>query len=365
MINTQTITALRKDGLPLRILLLGFGNVGRAFCELFAERRPWLYSRFGIEGEIVGIGTRTRGCLYDPSGLPLQQILRQEASTGRLDNVMTGKSFSSARDLLEYADYDMLVECTTTNISEPKAAFGFMRTAMDRGAAVVTSNKGPLFLSYGQLRDLAKNRGVPFLFEATVLAGTPFFSFVRHCLQGTRILSCEGVVNGTCNYILDLMAQGSSFDEALLDARRKGYAEVEPLFDVEGADSAVKAAIIAQVLMGSPPVSLSDVQVEGIRNVSGAMIREARRSGGNVRLVARVEAAEKAARITVKPEVLSGSHPLSNVNGAANGVLFVTDTLGEVFVAGGGTGPKQTAYALFRDVIEAAVIGDCPMGYFF
>jgi homoserine dehydrogenase len=81
--------------------------------------------------------------------------------------------------------------------------------------------------------------------------------------------------------------------------------------------------------------------------------------------VARVEAAEKAARITVKPEVLSGSHPLSNVNGAANGVLFVTDTLGEVFVAGGGIGPKQTAYALFRDVIEADVIGDCPMGYFF
>jgi len=349
----------------VRILLLGFGNVGKAFCELFAERRPWLFSNFGIEGKVVGIGTRTRGCLYDPSGLPLETILRREASTGRLDNVTAPRSFSTAGELLEYADYDVLVECTTTNISEPKEAFGFMRTAIGRGAAVVTSNKGPLFLSYGQLRDLAKNRGVPFLFEATVLGGTPFFSFVRHCLQGTRILSCEGVVNGTCNYILDLMAQGASFDEALLDARRKGCAEPEPLFDVEGTDSAVKAAIIAQVLMGSPPVSLSDVQVEGIRNISGAMIRKARRSGGNVRLVARVEAAEKGARITVKPEVLSGSHPLSNVNGGANGVLFVTDTLGEVFVAGGGTGPKQTAYALFRDVIEAAVVGDCPMGYRF
>ncbi|MGC9372306.1 MAG: homoserine dehydrogenase [Thermovirgaceae bacterium] len=349
----------------MKILLLGFGNVGRAFCELFAQRRPWLCSRFGIEGEIVGIGTRTRGCLYDPSGLPLQRILRQEASTGRLDSVMAPKSFRTAGDLLECVEYDMLVECTTTNISEPKAAIGFMRTAIGRGAAVVTSNKGPLFLSYGQLRKLAKNQGVPFLFEATVLAGTPFFSFVRHCLQGTRILSCEGIVNGTCNYILDLMAQGASFDEALLDARRKGYAEPEPLFDVEGVDSAVKAAIIAQVLMGSPPMNLSDVQIEGIRNVSGAMIRKARRSGGNVRLVARVEAAENKARITVKPEVISGSHPLSNVNGAANGVLFVTDTLGEVFVAGGGTGPKQTAYALFRDVVEAAVVGDCPMGYLY
>ncbi len=349
----------------MRILLLGFGNVGRAFCEFFEERRPWLFSRLGIDGKIVGIGTRTRGCLYDPSGLPLQRILQQEASTGRLDSGMAPKSFTFAGDLLEYADYDMLVECTTTNISEPKAAFGFMKTAFVRKAAVVTSNKGPLFLSYGKLRELAKSAGVPFLFEATVLSGTPFFSFVRHCLQGTRILSCEGVVNGTCNYILDLMAQGSSFDEALLDARRKGYAEPEPLFDVEGADSAVKAAIIAQVLMDSPPVSLSDVLVEGIRDVSGAMIRKARRAGGNVRLVARVEGAGEKAHITVKPEVLSGSHPLSNVNGAAKGVLFVTDRLGEVFVAGGGAGPKQTAYALFRDVVEAAVVGDCPMGYSF
>ncbi|MFP4482520.1 MAG: homoserine dehydrogenase [Thermovirgaceae bacterium] len=349
----------------MRILLLGFGNVGKAFCELFAERRPWLRSRFGIEGEIVGIGTRTRGCLYDPSGLSLEDVLRYEASTGHLDSGMDRKSFRSAKDLLELADYDMLVECTTTNIAQPKAAFEFMRTAIDRGAAVVTSNKGPLFLSYRQLEELARKRGVPFLFEATVLAGTPFFSFVRHCLQGTRILSCEGVVNGTCNYILDLMAQGSSFDEALLDARRKGYAEPEPFFDVEGTDSAVKAAIIAQVLMGAPPVSLEDVHVEGIRSVSGAMIRKARRSGGNVRLVARVEAAGKEARITVKPEVLPGSHPLSNVNGAANGVLFVTDALGDVFVAGGGTGPKQTAFALYRDVVEAAADGDCPMGYLF
>lgn len=349
----------------MRILLLGFGNVGRAFCELFADRRSWLQSKFGIQAEIVGIGTRTRGCLYDPEGLPLEDVLRHEAATGRLEDGSESGSFHSAQDLLERSDYDLLVECTTTNIAQPKTAFQFMKTAMDRGAAVVTSNKGPLFLSYRELEELAQSRRVPFLFEATVLAGTPFFSFVRYCLQGVRIISCEGVVNGTCNYILDLMARGSSFDEALLDARRKGYAEPEPFFDVEGTDSAVKAAIIAQVLMGSPPVSLENVHVEGIRNVSGAMIRKARRSEGNVRLVARIKADEGGMQITVKPEVLPGTHPLSNVNGAANGMLFVTDTLGDVFVAGGGTGPKQTAYSLFRDVVEAGVDGDSPMGYLF
>lgn len=349
----------------MRILLLGFGNVGTAFCELFARRRSWMHSRFGIEGKVVGIGTRTRGCPYNPEGLPLEGILGSEAATGRLDQPAGGRIFRSAQDLLENAEYDVLVECTTTNIAEPKAALGFMKTAMERGAAVVTSNKGPLFLSYRELDDLARKRGVPLLFEATVLAGTPFFSFVRHCLPGTRILSCEGVFNGTCNYILDLMAQGASFDEALLDARRKGYAEPEPIFDVEGTDSAVKAAIIAQVLMGSPPVSLEQVQVEGIRNVSGAMIRKALRSGGNVRLVSRIEANRGQVEISVKPEVFPGSHPLANVNGSSNGVLFVTDTLGDVFVAGGGTGPKQTAYSLFRDVIEAAAGGKSPARFDF
>ncbi len=349
----------------MRILLLGFGNVGRAFCELFAERRSWIRSRFGVEGEIVGIATRTRGCLYDSEGLPLEEVLSYEASAGRLAKGPGKSSFGSAGDLLENADYDLLVECTTTNITHPKTAMEFMKTAMKHKAAVVTSNKGPLFLSYHELEKHAREQKVPFLFEAAVLSGTPLFSFARYCLQGARIISCEGIVNGTCNYILDLMAQGSSFDEALLDARRKGYAEPEPLFDVEGTDSAVKACIIAQVIFGSYPLTLEEVHVEGIRDVSGAMIQKALRSGGNVRLVARIEMSGKKPVISVKPEVLPGAHPLSKVTGASNGVLFVTDTLGEVFVAGGGAGPRQTAYSLFRDVVEASVCEECPMGYGF
>ncbi|HPA59395.1 MAG TPA: homoserine dehydrogenase [Synergistales bacterium] len=341
----------------LRILLLGFGNIGRAFCEIVEVKTPALREKYGIECRFVGIATRSRGCATDPNGIDVEALLKRESSTGRLDTPSSGRRrvTLSASEMVSEMDYDLLVVCTSTTIQSPEIPKAYIRGGLERGKDVITSNKGPLFLAYRELNDLAAERGTLFLFEAAVMGGTPFFSFARHSLVGSEIISCEGVMNTTSNYILDLMVGGSSFDDALLDARRKGFAEADPTFDLEGWDSAVKASIIAQVLMGAPPVSLESMNVQGINKIKTGLLLEAARSGGAVRLVSRVEREEGSVSITVRPEVLPPSNPLSRVHGATNGVLFLTDTLGEIFVAGGGIGPKHTAYSMLRDLIEIAV----------
>lgn len=338
----------------MRILLIGFGNVGRQFCELVQSKSGVLEDNFGIQCRFVGIATRTRGCVADSAGINVRDLLEKESSTGRIDPGTHGTAALSASDMVADMDYDLLVVCTSTTIKNPDTPTGYIRGALGRGIDVVTSNKGPLFLGYGDLRDLAKKNRAHFMFEASVMGGTPFFSFASHCLKGSKILSCEGVMNTTTNYILDLMVTGSSFDDALLDARRKGFAEADPTFDIEGWDSAVKASIIAQVLMGMPPVPLESIDVEGIAQLNIGDLLEASRSGGAVRLISRIDSEGDSISISVRPEALPGANPLSRVHGATNGVLFLTDTLGEVFVAGGGIGPRHTAYSMLRDLIEIA-----------
>ncbi|MEA3508451.1 MAG: hypothetical protein U9R40_06010 [Synergistota bacterium] len=193
------------------------------------------------------------------------------------------------------------------------------------------------------------------MYEASTAGGIPIISALRNGLSANNIDSIQGIMNGTCNYMLELMNQGSSLDEALLDARRRGFPEPDPAFDIEGWDSAVKALIVAQAVMGYPPGGLSSAEVSGIRSVTSTMLREASRSGGAVRLIARVENKPGGTRVSVQPEIVSCDNPLSRIRGASNGALLGTDSLGEILVAGGGAGPVRTAFALMSDMVTAAV----------
>ncbi len=339
--------------MSFRILLLGFGNVGHNLVSLIDSRRDLLKKDFGLELSVVGVGTRSKGTIYKESGLELGSLLRSENFTGRVDSAsQSGFSVGLAvEDLLSDGEYDLLVETTPFQIESGQPAFSFLEKALKREKHVVTSNKGPIFHYFHEIRELAFSKGVKCLFEGTVMAGTPLFSFASECLCGCEIQSFEGVVNGTSNYILGLMSNGSGFDDALLEARRRGYAEPDPVLDVDGWDSAVKASIVAQAVMGASYIPFEEMEVKGIRSVSPRMFEEAQRFGGSVRLVAGVERDNGAFRIRVRPSVLPSNHPLHSVSGVTNGALFLTDTLGEVCVTGAGAGSRETAYAVLRDII--------------
>jgi len=341
----------------MNILLLGFGAVGRAFCELLVERSSSLHEVLprGEKIKVVGIGTRTRGCLYRDGGLPLRAVLDWEAKTGKLFGLNGVSCPKDSESLVEQGDYDLLVECTTSSLHSSAPIARVIQKAFDRGKAVVTCNSTMVYRHYSELKGLAESNGGAFFFDSAVVAGTPIFSYARRFLPAVKVNACYGVLNGTANYVLEMMEDGSTLDEAVMEAVRKGFAEKDPLLDIEGTDSAIKASIIAQALMDAPFQTLDDMLIEGIRNVTPDMFRKARKEGGRVKLVANIQRRPSSVEISVKPEIVPSENPVSKLRGASKGVIITTDFAGEVYLASDGFGPRQMAYGLLRDSIEAGM----------
>jgi homoserine dehydrogenase len=344
----------REAYMTTKILLVGFGNVGRSLVSLIISRKRMLLERYGIELSVAGVGTKSKGTIFSPEGLQLEHLLKSETFTGRVDSPLMDKGSVGlpVEELLGASDYDIMVETTPYDLESPQPALSFIEIALKRGKDVVTSNKGPIFHNFRELEDLAGQNGAKCLFEGAVMAGTPLFSFVKECLKGCEILGFEGILNGTSNYILGLMSNGTGFDDALQEARRRGYPEPDPVLDIDGWDAAVKASIIAQAVMKAPFIPFSKMEINGIRSVSPRMFEEARRYGGSLKLLTSVEVKEEEFFLNVHPAVLPPNHPLHSVSGVTNGALFLTEDLGEVCVTGAGAGAKHTAYALLRDIIS-------------
>ena len=337
--------------MKVRVLLLGCGNVGRGLCSLFSGKGKELAERYGVELSLTGAATRTHGCAVDPDGLDPRDVLSGRAFSTRPSRVST-------MDLVETSGYDVLAECTVTNPETGEPALSHIRTALERGKSVTTSNKGPIALRFHELRALAKARGARLLYEGTVMAGTPLFSAAHPGFLGAEIASFEGVLNGTCNYMIERMKTGTTFDAALSEAQAKGYAEAEPGTDLGGWDTALKALILAQSFLDFPPMSLRDVDVEGVYGLTPGTLAEAASRGGTVRLVARGErpcaGSGVRPRLSVGPKFLPADHPLANLPETANGVVFSSDATGPVSFMGAGAGGPQTAFAVLRDIIDIA-----------
>ncbi|MEM2921653.1 MAG: homoserine dehydrogenase, partial [Candidatus Bathyarchaeia archaeon] len=168
----------------------------------------------------------------------------------------------------------------------------------------------------------------------------------KKCLLGDRILSIRGILNGTSNYILTRMTEGNiPMETALKEAQLAGYAEADPTYDVKGIDTACKLVIIANWLMGRH-ITLRDVEIEGIIDVTPSEIALAKEKGCNIKLIGAIEK-----QVTVRPELIQRTHPLS-VSGTLNAVTFQTEYAGEITVVGKGAGGVETAGAILRDLID-------------
>lgn len=344
--------------MKVRVLLMGFGNVGRGFCSLLSEKREMLRNSYGIDAEIVGVCTKSRGNIYDPSGIDLEE-LADLAEKGRHISLEKGglrKSSLSAEDIVEHGEYDVLAECTVTSPDGKGPALSYIRSALSRGRSVITTNKGPIAFFYRELVSLAESTGANLLFEGTVMAGTPVFAASLSGLSGTRISGFEGVLNGTCNFILDLLRDGMSYEAALLLAQEKGYAEADPSMDVEGVDTALKAMILSQSLMNADVPDISEIEIKGISDIDPDLFVKARKNSERIRLVARSNIIKGKNSISVSPVSLSRDHPLYNLPGAVNGLVLSTDILGNVSLTGKGAGSRETGFALLKDLISLSAV---------
>jgi homoserine dehydrogenase len=217
----------------------------------------------------------------------------------------------------------------------------------------VTANKGPIAHAYASLRDEAKNAGVEFRFESTVMDGVPVFNSVRKNLPGVTVLGFTGVLNSTSKVVVAAMREGKSMEDGIETARRLGITEADASYDIDGWDSAAKTALLANVLMDAR-VTPQDVDRRGIGRLTPERVLKLAKTRKTVCLVSRARCTPSGIRLRVRAEVIDDTDLLASVEGTSNLLLLDTDLMGTIGIIGISSGVEQTAYGVFSDAVDIA-----------
>jgi homoserine dehydrogenase len=325
--------------------MVGFGVVGQSFAKLILSRSADLYSMYGIKPRIVAC-VDNAGSAVAPAGLDLQKLLQVKKDRNTVGAYEKSNARFDPSQVIENVDAEVVLECSPTNLSTGEPGTSHVISAMRTGKHVISVNKGPLALAFPSLIELADYNGVMFRFSGTVGGGTPILEFAKRCLKGDRIISFQGILNGTTNYILTKMADGFTYEKALKDAKQKGYAEANPALDLEGYDAAAKLVIMANWVMGMK-VTMKDVRRTGITRVKSRDVMKSVEGGSAIKLIAACD----GRRLEVSPSEVSKTDPIC-VNGTLNAVTFSSEHSGQQTIIGRGAGGMETASAILRDLIE-------------
>ncbi len=317
----------------MKIALLGYGNVGKAFARLLGNKRS-VYPF-----PITGIHTAKHGSAFNPKGLGVEPEF--------------GDPVATVAEFLERAQPSVVIEITTLNPQSGEPAISHIRAAFSRKAHVITANKGPIAHAYAELKEEAQRAGVEFRFESTVMDGTPVFNQFRNDLPGIKVLGFTGVLNSTSKVVVAAMARGLSLEEGVKEAQAMGVAEADASFDLDGWDSAAKAAALANVLMDAR-VKPQDVERAGVRGFSTKQIGDLAREGKTLLIVSRGKQTGSGVRLEAKAEVIPQTDLLATARGTSNLLLFHTDLMGTLGTISINPGVEQTAYGLFSDLVDVA-----------
>ena len=319
----------------LRIAILGGGSVGAQVASLLLEHGDELASRAGAGLELIGVAVRNPEAKRTPA-IPAELLTTDAAS------LILGA--------------DIVIEL----MGGLEPARTLLLEAINSGADVITANKALLATHGPELFDAAEQVGAQLYYEAAVGGAIPIIRPLRDSLAGDRVKRILGIVNGTTNYILDLMErEGSTLENALAQATELGYAEADPTADIEGYDAAQKVAILASLAFHTN-VPLDAVYREGITAVTIEQVESARKAGYVVKLLAICERVTNAATgedgvsARVYPALIPAAHPLAAVHGANNAVFIEAEAAGDLMFYGAGAGGLQTASAVLGDLVSAA-----------
>ncbi len=312
----------------INIAILGFGTVGSGVYEVLKKDGGIIADRVGEE-----IGIKYIVEIRDFSDHPDAHLFTKDYST-----VLEDKSVSVVVEMMGGV--------------EP--AYTFTKDAILCGKSVVTSNKALVAAKGAELFRLAKENGVFYRYEASVGGGIPVIRPIGTCLAANRITRVMGILNGTTNYILTKMIdEGQSFDVALADAQKKGYAEADPTADVEGHDTCRKIAILSSLIFGKD-VDYTKIATEGITGIEPEDVEYAEALDCSIKLIGLARIGEDKVFARVSPMLIPNDSPLASVKDVFNAVMLTGDNVGDVMLYGSGAGKLPTASAVVSDVIDIA-----------
>jgi homoserine dehydrogenase len=308
---------------PLRIALFGFGTVGSSVARILAESQP--------------------------RGLELTHVFNRGVERKRVDWVPASVEWSEDADAVLASDVDVVVELA----GGLDPAGGWVRRALDAGKSVVTANKKLIAFHGVELERLAAARGGHLKYGAAVAGGVPVIPGLEQGLAGDRIERIEGILNGTCNFILSKMEDGADYATVLKEAQAAGYAEADPAEDVGGFDARAKLSILMRLAL-RVEVDPEEIVPRPITEVSAVDFTYARDLGCTIRQVARGQQSRGQVAATVGPMLVALRSPLAWSRGTENMVIVSGHYGGDVVFSGHGAGGHPTAVAVVSDLLALA-----------
>lgn len=335
----------------MRLALVGYGGVGRAFVELLNIKKEYLEEE-GLDISLNYV-ISSKGGIYNSKGIDLIDLI--EFSKHEKDITKYpygGDSNITFSSILDNNDIDLLVELTPTNKETGEPGMTHIADSLKNNIHVVTANKGPILIGYNKLKEIAVKNNVQLGIGCTTGGALPAINGGMIDLAGAKILSIEGVFNGTTNFIINEMEfNGVTYEKALHKAQKLGIAESDPSLDVEGWDTAIKLIILTNVLMNKE-MTLKDVSIKGITKLTNNDISNALIDNEKYKLIGKTIIENERINMSVKLEKLDKNHQLYNVDGKNKGVRYTTDTLGDLTLIGGASGVTSAAASVLRDIIN-------------
>ncbi|MGJ0455731.1 homoserine dehydrogenase [Aliarcobacter cryaerophilus] len=310
----------------LKVGIIGVGTVGTSVVNILRDNKNIITARAGVE-------------IVPTIGVVSNLNKKRDVQIELTDDVSK---------VLEDDSIDIVVELMG-GIEKP---YEIVKRALENGKAVVTANKALLAYHRYELQELASD--TPFEFEAAVAGGIPIINALRDGLSANNIKSIQGIMNGTCNFMLTKMInEGASYDQILKEAQELGYAEADPTFDVGGFDTAHKLLILGSIAYGID-VKPEDILIEGIQNISKTDIEFAKEFEYNIKLLGIAKKVGNQIELRVHPVLIPEEKMIAKVDGVMNGISVVGDKVGETMFYGAGAGGDATASAVIANIIDIA-----------
>ena len=308
----------------LKIGICGWGNVATGLYKSIHKNAKQIEVASNTNIDIVVIGARRDNPKCDPKEVKIERDIF---------NVLSH-------------DIDIMVEL----IGGVDVARELILASIEKGIHVITANKAVLYHHGDEIFSKAAANNVHVLFEASVCAGTPIIKMLKQELGGNRISKISGMLNGTSNFILSKMEDGSEFDTTLKIAQEEGYAEPDPRFDIEGMDAAHKIGILSSIAFGTP-LPPKDFYVEGITDIDSKDFEYAKNLGFTIKHLAVASLSEKSIQLRAHPVLISLDSYLAGLKGVRNGIEIETDLIGTLHVAGSGAGPVSYTHLTLPTIL--------------
>lgn len=339
-----------KEKKLIKLAVMGFGNAAKAFTKILIEKEAVLLNQ-GLQFEFSTVSTGTRGSLVAAKGevLDKKRILDILEKTGHFRNEATYSEMTTM-EIIKSADYDVMIELTPLEIMSGEPAISHIETALTRKKHVITANKGPIAWAYKRLKALSEYENVQFLYETTVMDGTPIFNLKQFCLPYCEVKGVRGILNTTTNFVLEHLAKGEALEAVMEEGRRRGFVEADPSLDIEGWDSAAKLTALMNVLMDAD-IKPTDVVRSGIENITLDTIQEAGERGKVIKLLCEGIMTSEGPKAKVSPVELSKSDLYATVDETSSIISIETDLMGEISVVEHHPEIEQTGFGIFSDLI--------------